>query len=96
MDFVYTSCPDECGTLNRKLKAAWDGLEEGQKQDLVIISVSFNPEVDTPEVLRQYAFGQGFDVPGWQFLTGTQENTLPFQDALEKVGNGLNLFSRPV
>jgi protein SCO1/2 len=72
MNFTYTTCPDECGVLSHKLKAARDGLEEGRKQDFVIISVSFDPEVDTPEVLKQYAFEQGFDVPGWQFLTGTQ------------------------
>ncbi len=72
MNFTYTTCPDECGVLSHKLKAARDGLVEGQKQDFVIISVSFDPEVDTPEVLKQYAFEQGFDVPGWQFLTGTQ------------------------
>ncbi len=73
MDFIYTSCPDVCGMLNHKLKIVHDKLEEGRKQDLVIISVSFDPVVDTPEVLKQYAIEEGFDIPGWQFLTGTEE-----------------------
>ncbi len=72
MDFIYTSCPDVFGMLNHKLKILRDQLEEGLKQDLVLISVSFDP-LDTPEVLRGYAAEQGFDVPGWQFLTGTPE-----------------------
>ena len=72
MNFIYTTCPDACGRLNSKLKTVWDRLEEGQKQDLVIISVSFDPEVDTPEVLKRYASDRGFDLPKWQFLTGTQ------------------------
>ena len=80
MNFTYTTCPDECGVLSHKLKAARDGLEEGRKQDFVIISVSFDPEVDTPEVLKQYAFEQGFDVPGWQFLTGAQDQIRQVSD----------------
>ncbi len=27
MDFIYTSCPDVCGRLNRKLRTMWDQLE---------------------------------------------------------------------
>lgn len=73
MDFIYTSCPDVCGRLNNKLKTVWDQLELGQKQDLVLISVSFDPEVDTPEVLKQYAKEREFDASMWQFLTGTAE-----------------------
>ena len=73
MDFIYTTCPDVCGFMNHKLKSVRDQLEEELKQDLVLISVSFDPAVDTPEVLKQYAAEQGFDVPGWQFLTGTPE-----------------------
>ncbi len=73
MDFIYTSCPDVCGRLNNKLKTVRDQLEVGQKQDLVLISVSFDPEVDTPEVLKQYATERGFDASTWQFLTGTAE-----------------------
>ena len=73
MDFIYTTCPDVCGFLNHRLKSIWGQLDEELKQDLILISVSFDPEVDTPEVLKQYAAEQGFDVPGWQFLTGTEE-----------------------
>ena len=73
MDFIYTSCPDVCGILNHKLRIVRDQLEEGLKQDLVLISVSFDPEIDTPEVLKQYTVENGFNVPGWHFLTGTEE-----------------------
>ena len=81
MDFIYTSCPDVCGRLNNKLKTVWDQLEVGQKQDLVLISVSFDPEVDTPEVLKRYATERGFDAPAWQFLTGTAEQIRQVADS---------------
>lgn len=73
MDFIYTSCPDVCGRLNHKLKAVREQLEVEQKQDIVLISVSFDTEVDTPKVLKQYSKERGFNIPEWQFLTGTAE-----------------------
>jgi protein SCO1 len=37
------------------------------------VSISVDPEVDTPEVLRRYARAHGADRKGWVFLTGTAE-----------------------
>ncbi len=81
MDFIYTSCPDVCGMLNNKLKTVQDGLNGELKQDIILISVSFDPEVDTPEVLKRYATERGFDAPAWQFLTGTAEQIRQVADS---------------
>ena len=70
LDFVYTRCPDVCGEMNFKLQSVWQQLEEELKPDLNFISVSFDL-YDTPEVLKQY--DKLYNVPGWQFLTGTEE-----------------------
>jgi protein SCO1/2 len=70
INFFYTRCPDVCGELHYKLRSIWEQLKPGLKQDLVLISVSFD-SYDTSEVLKQY--DKFYDVPGWQFLTGTEE-----------------------
>ena len=70
MDFIYTRCPDICGELNYKLQSVWLQLEEDLRQDVVLMSVSFDPH-DTPEVLKQ--FDKFYNIPGWQFLIGTEE-----------------------
>jgi protein SCO1/2 len=70
VDFIYTRCPDVCGELNYRLQGVWEQLKQELKQDFVLISVSFDL-YDTPEVLKQY--DKFYDVPGWQFLTGTEE-----------------------
>ncbi len=70
LDFIYTRCSAICGELSFRLQGVWEQLEEELRQDLDFISVSFDL-YDTPEVLTQYA--KIFDVPGWQFLTGTEE-----------------------
>ena len=70
MDFIYTRCPDICGELNYRLQSVWERLEGELRQDLDFISVSFDL-YDTPEVLKRY--DKFYNVPGWQFLTGTEE-----------------------
>jgi protein SCO1/2 len=70
LNFIYTRCPSVCGEMNFRLQGVWQQLEEELRQDLDFISVSFDL-YDTPEVLKQYV--KIFDVPGWQFLTGTEE-----------------------
>ena len=70
MDFIYTRCPDICGELNYRLQGVWHQLEEELRQDVVLISVSFDI-YDNPEVLKQS--DKFYNAPGWQFLTGTEE-----------------------
>ena len=72
MNFIYTSCPTACQLQNFDLKSVWDSLDEASRRELVIVSISFDPEVDTPQVLKEYAQAWGFDIPGWYFLTGSQ------------------------
>ncbi len=70
LDFIYTRCPAICEELSFRLQGVWHQLEKELRQDLDVISVSFDLH-DTPEVLKQHA--KIYDVPGWQFLTGTEE-----------------------
>lgn len=73
MNFVYTSCPGACHLQNFDLLMVRKGLDEASRQGLVLLSISFDPEVDTPQVLKEYAAARSFDVPGWHFLTGTPD-----------------------
>ena len=73
MNFIYTSCPGPCHLQNFGLLIVRNGLDEASRQELVLASISFDPEVDTPQVLKEYARARGFDIPGWHFLTGSQE-----------------------
>ena len=73
MNFIYTSCPGPCHLQNFDLLVVRNGLDEASRQQLVMVSISFDPEVDTPQVLKEYAQAWGFDIPGWHFLTGSQD-----------------------
>lgn len=71
LDFIYTRCPDVCPTLNQVMRNAY--TRNGSPEDLALVSISFDWEFDTPERLKEYAVSHGFNLPGWQLLTGTQE-----------------------
>ena len=43
-------------------------------RDLVLLTISFDPQYDTPQVLAQYAASMRAGGPGWHFLTGDPAN----------------------
>ena len=73
MNFFYTSCTGVCHLQNFDLKAVADNLDKASRQQLVLISISFDPEIDTPAILKKYVHDRGLNVAGWQFLTGATE-----------------------
>jgi cytochrome oxidase Cu insertion factor (SCO1/SenC/PrrC family) len=72
------SCPMMAATFARIQKALGDRLGK----DVYLLSISVDPETDTPQKLKEYA--ERFHAkPGWYFLTGDKQNV---QFALEKIG----------
>ncbi len=70
--FIYSRCPlpDYCPRVVANLGSVRDRFRERLGGDLTLLTVSFDPRYDTPEVLRAYAGHFNADVPGWHFLTG--------------------------
>jgi protein SCO1 len=73
INFIYTSCPDICPLTTARMAQLQERLGEAVGRNFHLISLSVDPENDTPEVLKEYseAFGRR---PGWQFLTGKPED----------------------
>ena len=68
--FVFASCTDTCPLLTDKMARVQDGLGPLFGKKIVFVSITVDPERDTPEVLKQYARNFGADPAGWFFLTG--------------------------
>jgi protein SCO1 len=70
--FIYTSCPlpNYCFRLSNNFGLLRKRFAERMDRDLVLLSVTFDPEHDRPEVLAAYARTWKSDVKGWYFLTG--------------------------
>jgi protein SCO1/2 len=68
----YSTCSSVCRVTIPVFKQLQDELGERVGKDVRLISITVDPEGDTPEVLRKYAAGVGAK-PGWEFLTGDKQ-----------------------
>jgi protein SCO1 len=71
--FIYTSCPlpDYCFRLSNNFGRLQKRFAAQMGRDLVLLSISFDPVHDQPEVLAKYASTWKADPNSWRFLTGT-------------------------
>lgn len=69
--FIYTRCPlpDYCIRLSNNFAKLQKRFEDRPNSDLVLLSITFDPEHDQPEVLKKYA-EQWKAKENWHFLTG--------------------------
>jgi protein SCO1 len=72
--FIYTECPDICPMLTQKMVQIQDELGPDFGKKVAFVSISLDPEHDTPEVLKDYAQFWGAKPEGWTFLTGSPES----------------------
>jgi protein SCO1 len=77
--FIYTQCPlpNFCPAMNRNFAAIQRTLaaDPALNGRLKLISVSFDPEHDTPSVLAAFAAKQNSDPAVWTWLTGDRVTT---------------------
>lgn len=71
-NFAYSGCGDDCSAMNETLREIQGRLDEVDvgDTDVRFVTVSFDPERDTPEVLSEYAGNLGADPELWRFATG--------------------------
>jgi protein SCO1/2 len=67
-DFFFTSCPAQCPMITSRLAELQKVLPEGA--DVKLVSITVDPERDSPEVLSEYAERFGAQDDRWLFLTG--------------------------
>ena len=70
VSFIFTRCPDVCPILTQLLIAVEAELTAEERADVTFVSISVDPEYDTPEVLKEYTERMG---ASWPHLTGTNE-----------------------
>jgi len=71
--FIYTSCMDTCPVLTALMAYVQDKLGPDFGKRIVFVSITVDPERDTPDVLKRYAETFGADLKGWAFLTGAPD-----------------------
>ena len=78
--FMFTRCPTICPRITSRMKELQ--AEIGRRGiDARLVSLSVDPEYDTPSVLSAYAVKHGVNLASWSFLTG---NSAVIKDTAER------------
>ncbi|MBE1445778.1 SCO family protein [Paenibacillus sp. OAS669] len=77
VEFLFTSCPDICPMTTYNMVQIQNELKKQQLwgNKVQFLSITFDPEQDTPEVFKAYGDRMGMDYSGWTLLTGTETET---------------------
>ena len=84
-DFIFTTCGSVCPMMTKNMAALHRSFALVNQVEMVSISV--NPENDTPEVLSQFAQRYHADTKKWHFLTGDRGEITRVSVEIFKVGS---------
>ena len=71
--FIYTLCTTTCPVLTPMMSFVQDQLGSNFGTKIAFVSITVDPERDTPQVLKEYAQAFDANLAGWAFLTGTPD-----------------------
>ena len=74
INFIFTNCKGACPLMTHKLTLVRDKLEGYVGEPLQFVSLSLDPERDTPAAMKEFAETHNADHDGWIFLTGDAGN----------------------
>lgn len=88
LDFIYTHCPGPCPILTATHAEVQAALAPELRERIHFVSISLDPERDTPAALSHYGARHRVDFANWSFLTGAR-------DALEAAWQGYGVSVGP-
>lgn len=96
-NFIFTRCKGPCPIMTSRMATLNDLLGPGVK-DVQLVSITVDPEYDSPAVLKAYGDRVGATEDRWKFLTGPGEQvknviTKGFWQALSKDSEGMPVHS---
>ena len=71
LKFFFTRCPDICIEMNQNMKLLDE--EFGDSNEFGIISITIDPNNDTPSILKKYSEALDVKSQNWHFLTGEKD-----------------------
>ena len=81
--FIYTGCVDTCPLLTAKMAGLQANFGSNFGSKVFFISITVDPERDTPAILKRYAEAHRANTAGWAFLTGS---TAQIQQVAKRYG----------
>jgi protein SCO1/2 len=74
LNFIFTRCtvPTMCPASSSRMAEMQDAARDAGMADLQFVTITFDPEFDSPGILNQYADGFGMEGENFYLLTGDQ------------------------
>jgi len=88
VEFFFSTCPSICPIMNQKMLTIQDSFFGNP--EFGIASISITPEIDSPNILKEYAKSNGITHKNWHLLTGNSEEIVY---ALSNKGFNYFIFS---
>jgi len=82
-DFIFTTCAGPCPVMSSEMAVVHQEFIEDEK--IKTVSYTVNPDIDTPEVLADYAERYNANTEQWHFLTA------PYEDIQSIIVNGFKM-----
>jgi len=70
-DFFFTTCPGICPKMKKQMSRVYEEFKN--RSDFILLSHTVMPEVDSVEVMAEFAKKQGAVSEKWMFLTGEKK-----------------------
>ena len=70
-DFFFTTCPTICPKMTDNM--VWLQNQLKNNPEVKLLSFSVTPDIDTPEILKEYALEKGVDDSKWNLVTGDKK-----------------------
>jgi protein SCO1/2 len=72
LNFIFTRCPiaTMCPAATERMAQLQAAAKAAGARGFELVSISLDPEYDTPGILKEYAQVRGLDTANWSFLTG--------------------------
>ncbi|GHB95443.1 hypothetical protein GCM10007047_09010 [Cerasicoccus arenae] len=84
-NFIFTRCqmPNMCPATTARMLRLQKLVDESQLRDVQLVTITFDPEYDTPGVLNEYAVQRGAHFKNFSLLTGDPD---AIEDMMKQFG----------
>ena len=87
LNFIYATCPDVCPLHTERIAEVQAMVNQTPMRDRVrFLSITTDPEADTPRAMRDYGPAHGLDPANWVFLTSGPERPAATRRLAERYG----------
>ncbi|MDA1190626.1 MAG: SCO family protein [Candidatus Poribacteria bacterium] len=75
--FIYTRCPIPamCPMTTKSVALVQEALTPEEREKIALVTLTFDPEYDTPTVMQSYGEAYNADFSNWHFWTGDEKQT---------------------